>query len=77
MNQAKSSWQPVTSDASQGSVLQPALFNIFTDDLLEGIEFTLIKFTNDTKLREGVHLSKDRKALQRDLGKKDQWSTII
>lgn len=77
MNQAKSSWQPVTSDASQGSVLQPALFNIFTDDLLEGIEFTLIKFTNDTKLRESVHLSKDRKALQRDLGKKDQWSTII
>uniref|UniRef100_K7F0M3 Reverse transcriptase domain-containing protein n=1 Tax=Pelodiscus sinensis TaxID=13735 RepID=K7F0M3_PELSI len=76
INGPQSCWKGIRSGVTQGSVLGPALFNIFINDLDIGIESTLIKFADDTKLGGIATALGDRVIIQNDLGKLEKWSEV-
>ena len=66
---------PVLSGVPQGCVLAPLLFNIYTNDLSDGIEnCRILKFADDTKLIADINSSIDASQLQSNLTKIFTWS---
>ncbi|PKU45795.1 rna-directed dna polymerase from mobile element jockey-like [Limosa lapponica baueri] len=74
VNSLMSQRKSVTSGVPEELVLGPVLFNIFFSNMDSGIECTLSKFADNTKLSGVVHMLEGRDAIQRDLDRLEKWA---
>ena len=72
----KSPYISVESGVPQGSVLGPALFLYYINDMPEGIKSTVRLFADDTIVYLTIASDKDSTDLQEDLDRLAKWETV-
>ena len=66
----------VTSGVPQGSILGPALFLSYVNDLPSTVKSSqVVMFADDTKLFKEIRTENDAKQLQNDISNLESWST--
>ena len=74
VNGCRSTWAPVSSGVPQGSILGPAPFIIYINDLPDTVSCSIKVFADDTKIYQNISLSLGPEKLQRDLEAVVLWS---
>ncbi len=74
VNGKHSETSSVLSGVPQGSVLGPALFLLYINDINKEVESTMRLFADDSVLYRPVRTPRDHQILQRDLEKVFQWA---
>ena len=75
VNCVKSEWLPVMSGVPLGSVLAPAMFVIYINDIDVNVSSSVHKVTDDTKLYSNVCTCDQTDHLQHDLDEMSEYST--
>ena len=70
----ESGWEEVKSSVPQGTVLGGVLFNLYINDIDDGIESFVRKFADDTKMARVVEEEDDAVALQGDIDAMMEWA---
>ena len=69
-----SSWVDVSSGVPQGSVLGPALFLLYINDIQDNISSRIRLFADDSIVYREIHSDLDHTILQQDLQTLTEWS---